>query len=478
MTGRIQSPRTLALHAHPISKVAALTSILVGLAVLTGWIFDVSVLKNVLPDRINMEVNSAISFIMLGAALWLSTLQNHGQLLATIGRAAALMVLLVSEATLMEHALDCNLGIDEFFFADCLPRSFGTPGRMSLATAVDFFMLAIAMLLLMSRSVLARQVTQFLAVASLLVATPALVGYAYGFEALHKIVPNSSMSVHTAATFLLLCVGLLYARADFGIMAPIRSPNMGGVLARQLLPAVLGVPLLLGWVRLVESRQLGEHGFEIGVTIHTVTMIIVFSVLVWSTARSMNELDSQRELARKAEDEMRILSEVDPLTGVLNRRSLCERMEREWSRSLRHGRPLAAAMFDIDFFKRINDTHGHAAGDAILQRVAMVLIQQCRPSDLICRYGGDEFCILIPETTEAGAAQLAERLCAALAHRQMHVSGQTFAVTGSFGVAERLEETDNVSSLVEQADQALLAAKQAGRNRVVRASCLGMVMNR
>jgi diguanylate cyclase (GGDEF)-like protein len=470
---------TPTLHAHPIALVAGIASMLVGLAVLVGWVFEVTTLKSVLPDFAAMSAGAAASFGLLGSALLLAIVGKPGRPLAIIGQLAALAATVIATGSLIDFATGIDLGINNLVFANHRSASLETveSNQMVLATAVALFMLAIATLLLPSRGVLARRLIQVFVIATLLISTVALVGYCYGFEALYKTAPYSAMAVHTAVASLLLGVGLLYARADFEIMAPIRSPNMGGVLARQLLPAVMGVPLLLGWVRLVNGSELGEHGFEIGVTIHTITMIIVFAYMIWCTARSMNELDSQREMAMKAEHEMRILAGIDPLTGVLNRRSLCDRMEREWSHSVRHGQPLAAIMLDIDWFKRINDTHGHAAGDAILRNVAAVLVEQCRPSDLVCRYGGDEFCLLIRDTTEAGAATLAERLCAKFAERLMHVADQAVPITCSFGVTERSEDMANASHLIEHADRALLAAKQAGRDRVVRAESLALCMS-
>ena len=129
-------------------------------------------------------------------------------------------------------------------------------------------------------------------------------------------------------------------------------------------------------------------------------------------------------------------------------------------------------MLDVDHFKQINDSNGHAAGDAILKSVANTLIEQCRPSDLVCRIGGDEFCLLIRDNNEADAAILAERLCQALNGLRVPLGGKLLGTTGSFGVAERSADMDGPAHLIEEADQALLAAKQAGRNCVARASSL------
>lgn len=174
----------------------------------------------------------------------------------------------------------------------------------------------------------------------------------------------------------------------------------------------------------------------------------------------------------RMERRLRTVSQYDPLTGVLNRRAFHQRVVQEWERATRYGGPLACAMIDLDFFKRINDAHGHAGGDATLTAVASLLEDQCRPSDVLCRFGGEEFCVLLAETNEAGAAQWAERVRTIVAETAIPVDDAMLRVTASLGVAERLSDMASPEDLIELADQALAVAKQSGRNRVVRFSSL------
>lgn len=174
----------------------------------------------------------------------------------------------------------------------------------------------------------------------------------------------------------------------------------------------------------------------------------------------------------KLERKLRASSKEDPLTGVLNRRTFFELYEREWKRSLRYGLPLSCVLLDIDFFKKINDTYGHPAGDAALRAVAQLLRRQCRATEYVCRFGGEEFCVLLPETNERGASTWAERVRSALAELTIEIPGEVLKVTGSFGVAERLDDMQGPEDAVEAADQALLVAKQSGRDRVVAAKSL------
>jgi diguanylate cyclase (GGDEF)-like protein len=164
------------------------------------------------------------------------------------------------------------------------------------------------------------------------------------------------------------------------------------------------------------------------------------------------------------------VSRTDVLTGLLNRRAFQGRGTMEWSRSQRHESPLASAILDLDYFKQVNDEFGHTAGDVVLKLVARQLQKQCRASDSICRYGGEEFCALLPHTDEEGAAIWAELARQAIAALPVTINGRIVQITASFGVAGRLPDDARIEQLIDRADQALIAAKQSGRNRVVRST--------
>lgn len=167
------------------------------------------------------------------------------------------------------------------------------------------------------------------------------------------------------------------------------------------------------------------------------------------------------------------MARTDPLTGLMTQRTFYEYLEKEWQRARRIHLPLSCAMLDIDFFKRVNDIHGHPAGDSILKTVAELLTDACRGSDSVCRYGGEEFCVMLPETTEEDAALWAERMRQRLASLTIPAGAKQIRITGSFGVAQCYDDTQSSEELVDLADQALLCAKRSGRDRVVRYRSLG-----
>ncbi len=162
-----------------------------------------------------------------------------------------------------------------------------------------------------------------------------------------------------------------------------------------------------------------------------------------------------------------LLARTDSLTGLMTQRVFYESLAREWQRCKRYKLPLSCVILDLDFFKRINDTHGHPAGDAVLKAVAELLFESCRSSDCVCRYGGEEFCILLPETNEEAAATWARRVCETLHDKTIPTAKRNLRVTASFGVAELTEDISIAEQLVDHADQGLLCAKQSGRDRVV-----------
>lgn len=163
---------------------------------------------------------------------------------------------------------------------------------------------------------------------------------------------------------------------------------------------------------------------------------------------------------------LRRSAELDALTGALNRRTIDLWLTRSFTEAYRHGQPLAVLFVDLDLFKRINDTHGHACGDTCLRQVSEALRRELEPGDLLGRYGGEEFIVVLPGRNGDSARQVAERIRAAVEREQVECDGRKVPMTVSVGVATRLDREDAPGAAVERADKALYAAKRAGRNRV------------
>jgi two-component system, sensor histidine kinase LadS len=160
------------------------------------------------------------------------------------------------------------------------------------------------------------------------------------------------------------------------------------------------------------------------------------------------------------------LAQLDPLTGLNNRRAFYDLTTPLWSNALRHRHELSVMLFDLDRFKQINDAYGHAHGDAVLKATAEVLRQCIRQGDVLARWGGEEFIVLLPETEVREAAALAERLRAAIAAMRIPHEGGATTVTASFGVAQLDDRTGTLDALIARADECLYHSKQEGRNRV------------
>jgi diguanylate cyclase (GGDEF)-like protein len=165
-------------------------------------------------------------------------------------------------------------------------------------------------------------------------------------------------------------------------------------------------------------------------------------------------------------ERLHVLATTDALTGLANRGHFLERAEIEFERSRRYFDSMAALVLDIDHFKQVNDSFGHAAGDAVLRQVADVCVGSLRKIDLIGRYGGEEFVALLPQTSLEDAAVAAGRLAQAVREQPFEINGQVARVTISVGVADMLGAGDSLSHLIDRADQAMYRAKQGGRNRV------------
>ncbi len=178
---------------------------------------------------------------------------------------------------------------------------------------------------------------------------------------------------------------------------------------------------------------------------------------------------AKEELQAAFEHEQQ-LARIDALTGVNNRRYLYKLAEHEFDVAMRYQQPLSVIMFDLDHFKNINDAFGHAIGDRMLERVAQVARAQLRDADLIGRYGGEEFVVLLPVTNAQQAYLLAERIRAGAAEIRIETGdGSSATATLSIGIAEALRapQDKSVEDAIRRADEAMYAAKKAGRNRSV-----------
>lgn len=215
-----------------------------------------------------------------------------------------------------------------------------------------------------------------------------------------------------------------------------------------------------------EKSQVADRFLGIVITLLLCSVVLTYFVAMQRQFVTEAHISGKRREAEGRAREFARQADTDALTGLLNRLGFNGAFTREFERARRYHQPLSVVILDLDHFKRVNDEHGHAAGDRILAGVARLLETSVRESDVIARWGGEEFVVVAVMTEERGAAQLAEKLRARMAAAP---SGPSGTVTGSFGVAE-LQPDDSIEGLLHRADQALYRAKNGGRNRVERAA--------
>jgi diguanylate cyclase (GGDEF)-like protein len=190
----------------------------------------------------------------------------------------------------------------------------------------------------------------------------------------------------------------------------------------------------------------------------------VLGLLLW---RWLPLAVRDHDLAEQHVSDLEMLAAIDWLTGVYNRRHFESLARAELARSQRYVRPLSVLVIDVDHFKAVNDRFGHAAGDRVLQTVAAICRAAKRDSDVLARLGGEEFALMLPETTEEAATQFAERLRHQVSECAPSIEGEKLNLTVSIGIASANLRTAGIEALMRSADQALYEAKNAGRDRVV-----------
>ncbi|WP_419194995.1 diguanylate cyclase [Novipirellula herctigrandis] len=181
-------------------------------------------------------------------------------------------------------------------------------------------------------------------------------------------------------------------------------------------------------------------------------------------SKMLSELQLSRDELKLRNEELNHLATRDPLTGCLNRRTFFEIFDKEFKASQRHQQPLSCFMVDVDHFKMVNDNHGHSVGDVVLRCIATAIEENGRDSDVVCRYGGEEFCVILPHTDANQASVVAQRIRSTIEQLEF----EKFITTVSIGMSSATFGASDPQELLEQADKALYAAKRGGRNKVVR----------
>jgi diguanylate cyclase (GGDEF)-like protein len=276
------------------------------------------------------------------------------------------------------------------------------------------------------------------------------IGWLVYFELIgHAVVATYYLGVDSGFQFYAYAiVALPFLTIDYGLMVKILRVVF-------LIVACAGIELFLSHQE--PQISVARHVLIVMGTINISAFLIGTSILTYLYV----------EATVIARERLSNLASLDPLTGLKNRRTFSSFLEQELVRAERYGHPVSLLLIDIDFFKQINDSFGHDAGDRLLTSFAMFLDRSIRSTDLLARYGGEEFVVVLPETELAQAMDFGKRLRGIIDDHRFEIDAdRKTQVTASIGVAEFPSSADTREGIVKSADAALYAAKQAGRNTV------------
>lgn len=455
--------------------------------VLYGWLYEPRFLVWLFPSAISMKANTAAGFLLANIALYLFL--KRKPIYRTIQRFIAGFLFLLGSITLYEYLADIELeNFDGLFIRSELYQSIAHPisvftARMSPLSTVHWVLVSISIFLLTYRNYKILNFARMLLVPIVVTSIMILIGYAYGVRDLYYLGFYNPLSPVSAVLFITLSVSLLLMHSERGFMRLFVGKTLGSRMARGLLPTLIIVFIGIGWMgRQGTAMGWYNNQFETSMLIF-LTLFLSSGLIIWQAraqhgqellrqraqhALELSNLKLEKKVALRTQElqqlteELEALSLTDSLTNLPNRRAFDQRMAIEWQRTLRYGTPLSIMLLDIDHFKRFNDDFGHQTGDEVLAKVAKLIAEAIRTTDFASRYGGEEFIVILPNSTLDDALPIAQRVCDQVAQQPC----EKRQITISIGVAHYNGQA-NLQALIEQADQALYQAKDEGRNRVV-----------
>lgn len=440
---------TLVRQAQALVRPLGAAGTFLGLITLAGYYADIEGLYRPISDGSATNPLTALCLILTGAALHTSS----GARGVWIPRLLVFAVIIITSLRFLDEVLNSSMAmlITPFQNQVIDDLAMGHKNSMGINSAIMLFCVALSLILNTFQRLTA---SQFLAYIAIAIPTISFTGYVYGIENFY-----GQMSIQTTLIGFALSIAAINITAYTGAARSVLSPYTGGKIARIQIVLGYAVPTLLGYVFF---QTVNSNEFEMfGLLMVTICWFIIFMSGI--SAIYQEKVDQQR---RKMERSFFKAAMTDQLTGLPNRRKFYEFGEHEIKRVQRTKGQLWLLMLDIDHFKRVNDLGGHDMGDHILVTLGKVLNQSVRSVDLVCRLGGEEFCIILIDTNREGAERVAEKVRFNIEKTAIKdwtdIHGP---VTVSIGCTSN-DGSHTLDESYKAADKALYLAKQNGRNQV------------
>jgi signal transduction histidine kinase/PAS domain-containing protein/ActR/RegA family two-component response regulator len=292
-------PKQRLVRYRAISIGLAVFAFCIGGVALLGWILDNPYLKRIHPSLVTMKANTAVCLMLVAVPCFLINDRSPSQFNTVIRRLFAAIVALIGLVTLSEHLFGWNTGLDQLLFHESVQEAgLSFPGRMGVAASLNFFFLGIALLFQDARTRRAFRVSNLAVILVVTVTLLVFLYYFYGIERVERIAQYFTIALHTVVAFVSLCVSILLARPERGMIATLLGKSPGAIVARRMLPAFL-VVIILGWIRTI-TRNSEWFSANFSTAAFVVAVLLLLAVLIWLTALSLNRTDRERRVAELA----------------------------------------------------------------------------------------------------------------------------------------------------------------------------------
>jgi diguanylate cyclase (GGDEF)-like protein len=444
----------LTSRLNRLAAAAALTVIALGAINLFAWVAGIDWIRHPFVRERPMMASMALALLMLGVSLWLVRDPSTSGRRRTWSRVLAALVVVGAVIAALAWVVGVEFGIDALLDDESVADR---PAAHGIVAVIG---VGLWLLVLDHRGRRWRHPENAASALAGLAVLAAIVGYLFGADYISGMEDETAISPGSIVGLFLLWAGTFVARPEGVWMRTLISAGPGGQTVRRLVPVLIGVPILCGAIVIVGVEG-GAFPLRVGVAFVVATAIGVFTAISFATAGRLERVEAER---RSLAERLTELVDRDPLTGVYNRRRLDEELRRQLAMAQRREVPVALLALDLDGFKPINDNHGHAAGDQLLIQTAETLRTELRESDFICRLGGDEFIVVLPDTDADGARVVAGKLIGAMRGvARPQPDGRLIELRGSIGIATSEESPwIDPAGLLAAADRALYTAKQAG----------------